>query len=161
MNMTSIYSLYRMNTIPRLLSMMTIQNLILLLFFKWYPSWFQDILRGTSLMIMLMVVFTWTSVPMFQYYVHLFRSFPSFLPTITDQEIIIILTILDFIFHFLPILLIGIPHFPISLLIGYGLLCIWFILFGKQIHHIYIPGINEKQSLYLTGIVTFFLFLFY
>ena len=161
-----------MHIIQRFLSMMTIQNIILLHFFNLYPAWFQDVLRGTSVMILIMIVLTWFTVPVLQYYVLLFRSFiPSFSSfssfsssssfSISDNTIIIIQLIADFILHFLPTLVIGLPTNPNSLLIAYGILCVWFSTFGKRISEIYVPGLHAPHSLLWTGIITVCLYLYY
>jgi hypothetical protein len=161
-----------MNLLERFASMFTTLNIACLLFiYPNAPPAIKDILRGTSLIILLMVATIWFSGSLFEVYDDLFAEFGEPLaahlvaePMKFSQPVKrTILLIGDILFHVLPGHLIGLPTNPVSVLIAYCITLLWFFLNRDRITTIYSRSVTKKRvekSLVFTGIMALVFVLF-
>ena len=180
-----------MNILERFASMFTTLNVVCLLFiYPNAPPAIKDILRGTTLIILLMVVTIWLSGYLFEVYDDWYVEFAEPLaalpmkfaqqtefgePILSINTIIknkynhplpvkrTILLIGDILFHVLPGHLIGLPTNPVSVLIAYCITLLWFFLNRDRITKIYSRTVTKKRvekSLVFTGIMALVFVLF-
>ena len=174
-----------MNLLERFASMFTTLNIACLLFiYPNAPPAIKDILRGTSLIILLMVATIWFSGSLFEVYDDLFAEFGEPLvahlmkfsektefaephvaePMKFSQPVKrTILLIGDILFHVLPGHLVGLPTNPVSVLIAYCITLLWFFLNRDRITTIYSRSVTKKRvekSLVFTGIMALVFVLF-
>ena len=112
----------------------------------------KDILRASTLLILIMVIGSVWMGDTGAIYTRLFDSFApqSQLSTIVKQGIV---CVADVVFHVLPIVLIGISKEPVSYVIAAMILALWLLLFRNKIDDIYVPGIKIMYSMALITVV--------
>lgn len=120
----------------------------------WYVQVGQDIVRGNSLLILIVLLTVWITYDISSLYVELFDSFAPD-TTISSESKQAILFVADMLLHVVPVVLIGLPHDRISLLIAYILYLVWFQLFHDKIHEIYSPRINYNVIQLVLGSFVF------
>jgi hypothetical protein len=145
----------------RLASMYTNINLVFVLLFRWLPESVQDIVRASTLLILVVVSTIWFSGDLVQTYGELADSFISgqsvhrvSLPRIVH---IGIAALGDVLLHVVPVFAIGLPQMGSSFLIAFGLLSSWYATARRHIHAIYAPSIQGKKAdrgIVVAGIVS-------
>ena len=162
-----------MNIYERIASMFTFANMCFVMMYPWLSSVLQDIVRGTSFLILIMVSTIWFSGHVQQTYIELFDSFhlqimgdsgeiqleelhnintviiPNKIPTAIKLSIV---GICDILFHVVPCFLIGLPN-AISIIITYMIMVVWYVIKKDKIADIYAPSVNAKRAFIITGIV--------
>ena len=124
--------------------MYTNLNLVFVLFFHWLPEYMQDIVRASTLLILVVVSTLWISGDLIQTYEELVDSFGRFsLPRVVRIGIV---ALGDFLLHVVPVFLIGLPNEGRSFLIAFGILLIWYATARSHIHAIYAPSIQGKKA---------------
>jgi len=119
-------------------------NLVFVLLFRWLPESFQDVVRASTLLILVVVSTIWFSGDLVRTYGELVDSFGSFaLPRVVR---IGIAATGDFLLHVIPVFLIGLPRESRSFLIAFGLLSTWYATARRHIHAIYAPSIQGKKA---------------
>jgi hypothetical protein len=145
----------------RLASMYTNLNLVFVLLFRWLPESVQDIVRASTLLILVVVSTIWFSGDLVRTYGELADSFISgqsvhrvSLPRIVR---IGIAALGDVLLHVVPVFAIGLPQMGSSFLIAFGLLSSWYATARRHIHAIYAPSIQGKKAdrgIVVAGIVS-------
>ena len=164
-----------MNIYERIASMFTFANICFVMMYPWLSPVLQDIVRGTSFLILIMVSTIWFSGHVQQTYIELFDSFhlqimgdsgeiqleklqnineiPTAIPnTIPTAIKLSIVGICDILFHVVPCFLIGLPN-AISIIITYMIMVVWYVIKKDKIADIYAPSVNAKRAFIITGIV--------
>jgi len=144
------------STLMRFASMFTVLNLAALTTYPWLTPALQDILRATSLLILIMVIPMWFSGRLEKIYGDLFDSvisMRSMLKTMSPKYKSAIVGVGDILTHIVPVLILGIPHHAISIVIAYALLLLWYIVNKDRIGEIYVPSVDATRSLQVTTIV--------
>jgi len=139
----------------RLASMYTNLNLVFVLLFHWLPENIKDIVRASTLLILVVVSTIWFSGDLVRTYGELADSFGRFaLPRVVR---IGIAATGDILLHVVPVFLIGLPQMGRSFLIAFGLLLSWYATARRHIHSIYAPSIQGKKAdrgMMIAGIVS-------
>jgi hypothetical protein len=124
--------------------MYTNLNLVFVLLFRWLPEDIQDVVRASTLLILVVVSTLWFSGDLIRTYGELVDSFGSFaLPRVVR---IGIAATGDFLLHVIPVFLIGLPRMGRSFLIAFGLLSSWYATARRHIHAIYAPSIQGTKA---------------
>ena len=138
----------------RLASMYTNLNLVFVLLFHWLPEDVQDIVRASTLLILVVVSSIWFSGDLVRTYGELVDSFGRFsLPRVVR---IGIAALGDFLLHVVPVFILGYPNKGQSFLIAFGLLSTWYATARRHIHAIYAPSIQGKKAdrgIFVAGMV--------
>ena len=151
-NETSITPITPISPIKRLVCMFTIINLGFVLAFPYHPSDIQDIVRATTLLILVVVISVWLSGNITCVYGELYDSFIDNHDSILKKHFLVFLA--DVVFHVVPFLLLGAPRSPLSVIIAYGLLLVWYSALGDNIGQIYAPSVDGEKALIVGGIYT-------
>jgi hypothetical protein len=131
--------------------MFTSLNLFFLLFYSWMPESGKDIMRASSFLILLVIGYTWIVCDMQKVYLDLFNSF--FSSSIKPSIKCVIVWVMDMLFHLVPVLIIGLPQRPESILIGLAVLLTWFCYYRDQIHIIYSPLIPANACITVACVI--------
>jgi hypothetical protein len=124
--------------------MYTNLNLVFVLLFRCLPEDIQDVVRASTLLILVVVSTLWFSGDLIRTYGELVDSFGSFaLPRVVR---IGIAATGDFLLHVIPVFLIGLPRMGRSFLIAFGLLSSWYATARRHIHAIYAPSIQGTKA---------------
>ena len=124
--------------------MYTNLNLVFVLLFHWLPEDVQDIVRASTLLILVVVSTLWFSGDLVRTYGELVDSFGRFaLPRVVR---IGIAATGDFLLHVVPVFILGYPRDSRSFLIAFGLLSSWYATARSHIHAIYAPSIQGKKA---------------
>ena len=124
--------------------MYTNLNLVFVLLFHWLPEDVQDIVRASTLLILVVVSTLWFSGDLVRTYGELVDSFGRFsLPRVVR---IGIAATGDFLLHVVPVFILGYPRDSRSFLIAFGLLSSWYATARHRIHAIYAPSIQGKKA---------------
>jgi hypothetical protein len=126
----------------------TLNVIALLLFYQHASEYVRDIMRASTLLILVVVATSVWSRP-FSIYKALFDSvaspaYQASIPLYTKYGIVFIF---DMLFHVVPLLVIGLPHYDISMLIACGILLVWYAIARRRIHEIYTPIISADGSI--------------
>jgi len=143
----------RLSPLQRIACMFTIINLFFVLTFSYYPSDIQDIIRATTLLILVVVATIWLSGNITCVYGELYDSFLEH-PNSTEIEKHFIVFLADVALHIVPVIVLGTPHSYLSVIIAYGLLLVWYTALGNKIGQIYTPSVNGKRAIALGGLFT-------
>jgi hypothetical protein len=135
----------------RLFQMYTVINLCFVIAHRAMPEWAQDIIRASTLLILVTVVSFWCSGNISSIYIDLFDSF--FKTTLSDTTKILIIAMIDIIIHIVPLLIMGMPHTPSSFIWAYGIMLVWYITVRNHIDKIYVPGVHSDRSMIVAGLV--------
>lgn len=132
----------------RLASMYTNINLVFVLLFCWLPENIKDIVRASTLLILVVVSTIWFSGDLVRTYGELADSF---IKTHSVQSIprvvrIGIAALGDVLLHVVPVFAIGLPQMGSSFFIAFGLLSTWYATARRHIHAIYAPSIQGKKA---------------
>ena len=146
-----------MEPLQRLSLMYTNVNLLFVFLFHWMPTWFQDIIRASSLLVLLMVSTVWFSGDLFGVYVDLYNSFHAMLDVSPVTKAVTVFCF-DMLQHVAPVLYLGLPHSPTSLVFAYGLILTWYLAVKEKIGQIYVPGAFSDRAIAFGG---FFVVLFF
>ena len=118
----------------RLLSMYTNINLLALLFYPYASEQIRDIMRASTLLILIVAASIWPNAKTI--YPDLFNSFsPGNTVSLSVKYTVVF--IFDMVFHVLPVILIGLPHNMISYFFASVILFIWYRLVRHRINEIY------------------------
>lgn len=140
----------------RIASMYTHLNLVFVLLFRWLPETLQDIVRASTLLILVVVSSIWLSGDLLVTYREFVDSFgmsslpPKFLWGLAVAG--------DVLLHVVPLLLIGLPRQKSSMLIAFGILSVWYACNRHRIHEIYIPriqGTKADRGVIMAGLAAF------
>ena len=124
--------------------MYTNLNLVFVLLFHWLPEDVQDIVRASTLLILVVVSSIWFSGDLVRTYGELVDSFGRF--SLTRVVRIGIAALGDFLLHVVPVFILGYPNKGQSFLIAFGLLSTWYATARRHIHAIYAPSIQGKKA---------------
>ena len=139
--------------------MYTNLNLVFVLLFHWLPENIKDIVRASTLLILVVVSTIWFSGDLVRTYGELVDSF---IKTHSVQSMprvvrIGIAATGDILLHVVPVFLIGLPQMGRSFLIAFGLLLSWYATARRHIHAIYAPsiqGAKADRGIMVAGIVS-------
>ena len=134
--------------------MYTNLNLVFVLLFHWLPDRAQDVVRASTLLILVVVSSIWFSGDLVRTYGELVDSFGRFsLPRVVR---IGIAALGDFLLHVVPVFILGYPRDSRSFMIAFGLLSTWYATARSHIHAIYAPSIQGKKAdrgIFMAGMV--------
>lgn len=137
----------------RLLSMYTILNVCAVLTISWMPEPIKDIIRASTLLIVVVMFTIWTSGKTRIIYEELFDSFApnnDIHPDIKFRTTLVA----DFLLHVVPLLVIGLPLLSESMFIAYMILLMWYVPVRGDIHAIYSKSVPADKGILYAGIVT-------
>ena len=137
----------------RLLSMYTILNICAVLTISWMPEPIKDIIRASTLLILIVMITIWTSGKARIIYEELFDSFAPNNDIHPDIKFRITL-VADFLLHVVPVLVIGLPVLSHSMLIAYMILLMWYVPVREHISEIYSKSVPADTAILYAGIVT-------
>jgi hypothetical protein len=128
-------------------------NICGVLLFPYLSAFAQDIIRASTLFILVAVATVWFSGNLIEVYHDLIDSF-------TPDGIIIphsiktgIMIFYDTLFHLMPCLILGLPYHIISLFVAYGIIVIWYIMTRHRLPTIYSPKVSFDRGIIVAGIV--------
>jgi hypothetical protein len=134
----------KMSCVQRLSSMYTNLNLGALVVYKWMPERIKDIIRASTLLILIVVASTWITGDVNTIYTELFDSF-TILEISAEWKNAIVFAA-DVLLHVVPVFIVGLPKTRISLLMGSGLLLTWYSMVRERIHQIYSPSVPADRG---------------
>ena len=137
----------------RLAMMYTNINMCGVLLFSYMPIFVQDIIRASTLLILVAVSTVWLSGNVLEVYHDLFDSFTPRILVIPDSIKTGIMVCYDILFHIVPCLILGLPYHIISYFIAYGIMLLWFIMIRNRLSYIYSPKISFKRGIIIAGIL--------
>lgn len=147
-----LYNTSRIHPLKRIACMFTIINLVFVFTFSYYPPDIQDIIRATTLLILVVVISVWLSGNITCVYGELYDSFIDNHDTIIRKHFLVFLA--DVVLHVVPFIVLGTPHSPLSVIIAYGLLLVWYSTLGDNIGQIYAPSVDGEKALSVGGVYT-------
>jgi hypothetical protein len=152
-----LYYYIRMEPLQRLSLMYTNINLLFVFLFHWMPVGLHDIIRASSLLVLVMVSTIWFSGDLFGIYVDLYNSFGAMMDVSSTTKALTVFCF-DMLQHVAPVLYLGLPHSPTSLVFAYGLILTWYLSVKEKIGKIYVPTIFSDRSIAFGGlfVVLFF-----
>ena len=132
----------------RLLSMYTNINLCCVAFYPWLPPALRDVVRASTLLILIAVSTTWVSGKAGIINTELFDSFVAVefakaVPARVKQACVLCF---DVLFHVVPLLVIGLPQSSVSVAVACNLLLIWYAVVRHRITEIYAPSVPADKS---------------
>jgi hypothetical protein len=141
----------------RLASMYTNINLVFVLLFHWLPEDIQDVVRASTLLILVVVSTLWFSGDLIRTYGELADSFISVHSVALPRVVRIgIAAMGDMLLHVVPVFLLGYPRESRSFLIAFGILSTWYATARRHIHVIYAPsiqGTKADRGIFVAGII--------
>ena len=137
----------------RLLGMLTNANVCGVLLFPWMPAPVQDVIRASTLLILVAVATVWFSGNLIEVYHDLIDSFTPAGWVIPDSIKTGIMIFYDALFHVVPFLVLGLPLYVHSLFIAYGMLVVWYIIMRHKLPSIYSPKVSFGKGIGVAGIV--------
>lgn len=135
------------------MKMYTNINMCGVLLFGYMPKFVQDVIRASSMFILVSVATVWFSGSVLEVYHDLVDSFTPrgvILPDFIKTGIMIFY---DILFHIVPFLILGLPHHIISLCIAYGIIVLWFMMTRHDLSSIYSSKISFKRGMVVSGLV--------
>ena len=133
--------------------MYTNANVCGVLLFPWMPAFAQDVTRASTLLILVAVATVWFSGNLIEVYHDLVDSFTPDGWVIPDFIKTGIMVFYDALFHVVPFLVLGLPHYMSSLFISYGMLMSWYLLMRRRLPYIYSPKVSFDRGIKVAGIV--------
>lgn len=137
----------------RLCMMYTNFNICGVLLFPWMPEWIQDVIRASTFLILLAVSTVWFSDNVIEVYHDLVDSFTPDGLIIPDSIKTEIAIACDIALHIIPCMVLGLPHYVISLFIAYGILVLYYTMSYHRLSSIYSPKCSFDQGMVVAGIV--------
>jgi hypothetical protein len=145
--------------------MYTNLNLVFVLLFRWLPEDIKDIVRASTLLILVVVSTIWVSGDLVRTYGELADSFISGQSFALPRVVRIgIAAAGDMLLHVVPVFLIGLPQMGRSFIIAFGLLSTWYATARRHIHAIYAPSIQGKKAdrgIFVAGMVALGSYMFH
>ena len=133
--------------------MYTNANVCGVLLFPWMPAPVQDVIRASTLLILVAVATVWFSGNLIEVYHDLIDSFTPTGVLLPDSIKTGIMIFYDALFHVVPFLVLGLPYYISSVFIAYGMLVLWFILMRHKLPSIYSPKVSFGRGIAAAGIV--------
>ena len=128
----------------------TMINLVLLLSLVWiHNPFYTDIVRTTTFICFAASVATWIAGKVKETYHALFIAF---FPPIDEHAEQFIMFCGDILMHFLPFIVLGLPSIPLAILIGYGILFLWYYLVRPRLHTMY-PSVNRDWTVVMVTLM--------
>jgi len=137
----------------RFVIMYTNLNVCGVLLFPYLSAFLQDIIRASSLLILVAVATVWFSGNLIEVYHDLVDSFTPDGIIVPDSMKTAIMIFYDTLFHVMPCLILGLPYYVISLCIAYGLIITWYIMTRRHLSSIYSPKVSFDRGIIVSGIV--------
>jgi hypothetical protein len=137
----------------RLLGMLTNANVCGVLFIPWMPELMQDVIRASTLLILVAVATVWFSGNLIEVYHDLIDSFTPDGLVLSDSIKTGIMIFYDALFHVVPCLVLGLPLYVHSLFIAYGMLVAWYTVMRHKLPSIYSPKVSFGKGIIVAGIV--------
>jgi hypothetical protein len=137
----------------RIITMYTNINVCGVLLIPWMPEPMQDVIRASTFLILIAVSTVWFSGNLIEIYHDLINSFTPDGIVLSDSMKTGILFFYDVLFHVIPFLVIGLPHYAYSLFVAYGILVGWFILVRHRLSSIYSPKVSFGRGIVVAGII--------
>ena len=133
--------------------MYTNANVCGVLLFPWMPAPVQDVIRASTLLILVAVATVWFSGNLIEVYHDLIDSFTPTGVLLPDSIKTGIMIFYDALFHVIPFLVLGLPLYVHSLFIAYGMLVVWYIIMRHKLPSIYSPKVSFGKGIVVAGIV--------
>ena len=139
--------------------MYTHLNLLFVLLFRWLPESVRDVVRASTLLILVVVCSIWLSGDLVQTYGEFADSFGA-----SSQPCMLRIGLIamgDILLHVVPISVIGLPRTRRSYALAFGILASWYATNRHQIHAIYVPSIQSRKAdrgVLIAGLVAFRVF---
>jgi len=128
----------------RLASMYTNWNLVGVAASPWLPEPVKDIVRASSLLILVVMATLWVKEDMIRIYGEVVDTFSlQCLPKVVKIEIAFLF---DMVLHVGPVLLLGLPTNSLSFLYAAALLGAWYAWARNKIGWIYAPSIQGPKA---------------
>jgi hypothetical protein len=108
------------------------------------PVRIKDIIRSSTLLILIVVASTWITGDVNTIYTELFDSF-TILEISAEWKNAIVFAA-DVLLHVVPVFIVGLPKTRISLLMGSGLLLTWYSVVRERIYQIYSPSVPADRG---------------
>lgn len=137
----------------RLLGMLTNANVCGVLFIPWMPEPMQDVIRASTLLILVAVATVWFSGNLIEVYHDLIDSFTPDGIMLSDSIKTGIMIFYDALFHVVPCLVLGLPFYVHSLFVAYGMIVVWYIMMRHKLPSIYSPKVSFGKGICIAGIV--------
>jgi hypothetical protein len=133
--------------------MYTVINLCFVIAHRAMPDWAQDIIRASTLLILVVVATSsWFSGNIYTIYIEFFDSF--FKAEFSDTTKIIIIATIDIIMHTVPLFIMGMPRTTSSFIWAYSIMLVWYSVFRDRIKKIYVPSVLPERGIIAAGVVT-------
>lgn len=139
-----------MQLLARVVSMYTHINLIGVAVFSYLPSYLQDIVRASTLLILIVIFTVWFSGDLPQIYGELVDSFvPS--NNISSSIKMVVAGTMDVLLHVVPCFMVGLPQTASSFLFALLGLLGWYSLARSRIHEIYSPSVPADRGIMIAS----------
>lgn len=140
-----------MKPVFRLVLSYTTWNIALVLVAFGMPveEWLRDFARANSLLIAAAISYIWITGHAFRVRAAMFASYSALRvrPAYRDAFMLLI----DLTFHFLPVILVGLPRQPESVLVALAVMMVWMTAVRRRIHEIYVPDIDVDALMLWTA----------
>ena len=128
-------------------------NVCGVLLIPWMPEPMQDVVRASTLFILIAVSTAWFSGNLIEIYHSLIDSFTPDGIILSDSMKTGIVFFYDVLFHVVPFLILGLPHHAYSLFVAYGIIVGWFMLVRDRLPSIYSPKVSFDRGIIAAGII--------
>ena len=142
----------------RIASMYTHLNLVFVLLFRWLPESVRDVVRASTVLILIVVCSIWLSGDLVQTYGEFADSFG-----VSSQPCMVRIGLIamgDILLHVVPLFVIGLPRTRRSYLLAFGILSAWYVKHRHHIHAIYVPSVQGRKAdrgVLMAGLVAFYM----
>jgi len=128
-------------------------NVCGVLLIPWMPEPMQDVVRASTLFILIAVSTVWFSGNLIEIYHSLIDSFTPDGIILSDSMKTGIVFFYDVLFHVVPFLILGLPHHAYSLFVAYGIIVGWFMLVRHRLLSIYSPKVSFDRGIIAAGMI--------
>jgi hypothetical protein len=108
------------------------------------PEQLKDIMRASTVLILIVVASTWVTGDLTTIYIELFDSFSTIILSTQAKHMIVF--IVDVLIHVVPVFLIGLPKKRHSMMIATLVLMTWYGMVRERIHEIYSPSVPADRG---------------
>jgi hypothetical protein len=108
------------------------------------PEQLKDIMRASTVLILIVVASTWVTGDLTTIYIELFDSFSTIILSTQAKHMIVF--IVDVLIHVVPVFLIGLPKKRHSMMIATLVLMMWYGMVRERIHEIYSPSVPADRG---------------
>lgn len=137
----------------RFAMMYTNLNMCGVFLFPWMPECVQDVIRASTLLVLVAVATVWFSEDVIEVYHDLIDSFTPDGMMIPDSIKTEIAVGCDILFHIVPCMVLGLPYYIISLFVAYGIMAVWYKMTCHRLSSIYSPKCSFDRGMIVAGMV--------